>query len=135
MIVGLWLAVSVNVRMVVCCRPRSSRGVYRAGTVAKAQAAQKYDYDLVIVGAGVGGHGAAMHAIESVSHLTSACLMQAVASRWYAAVKYIGRKTLYSACRVSKLLSLKGMTLVVHVSIVAVCPPKHCLPHLAGCEI
>ncbi|KAL3139494.1 Dihydrolipoyl dehydrogenase 2, mitochondrial [Trebouxia sp. C0009 RCD-2024] len=37
----------------------------RACTVVRAQAAQKYDYDLVIVGAGVGGHGAAMHAIES----------------------------------------------------------------------
>lgn len=60
--------------MVVCCSPRSRR-VYVAGTVAKAQAAQKYDYDLVIVGAGVGGHGAAMHAIESVSRLTPACLM------------------------------------------------------------
>lgn len=39
-----------------------------ASAVVRAQAAQKYDYDLVIVGAGVGGHGAAMHAIESVSH-------------------------------------------------------------------
>lgn len=87
--------------MVVYCRPRSSRRVYRAGTVAKAQAAQKYDYDLVIVGAGVGGHGAAMHAIESVSHSHS-CLsvVQVLASRWYAALKYVGRKSLYSACRV-----------------------------------
>ncbi len=37
-----------------------------ARAVVSAQAAQKYDYDLVIIGAGVGGHGAAMHAIESV---------------------------------------------------------------------
>ena len=38
-----------------------------ACAVVSTQAAQKYDYDLVIVGAGVGGHGAAMHAVESVS--------------------------------------------------------------------
>lgn len=37
-----------------------------ACAIVSAQAAQKYDYDLVIIGAGVGGHGAAMHAIESV---------------------------------------------------------------------
>lgn len=52
----------------VSCSSQRSRGSSRACTVLRAQAAQKYDYDLVIVGAGVGGHGAAMHAIESVSH-------------------------------------------------------------------
>jgi hypothetical protein len=26
----------------------------------------KYDYDLVIIGCGVGGHGAALHAVEQV---------------------------------------------------------------------
>ena len=32
-----------------------------------AQAAKdKYDYDLVIIGCGVGGHGAALHAVEQV---------------------------------------------------------------------
>ncbi|GAB4820403.1 hypothetical protein N2152v2_007449 [Parachlorella kessleri] len=31
---------------------------------APASASQKFDYDLVIVGAGVGGHGAALHAVE-----------------------------------------------------------------------
>lgn len=72
-VISVQLACSLS--MVVCCRPHSTRRIYRAGTVAKAQAAQKYDYDLVIVGAGVGGHGAAMHAIESVSHLTPACSM------------------------------------------------------------
>ena len=36
-------------------------------TAVRAQAGQKYDYDLIIVGAGVGGHGAALHAVESVS--------------------------------------------------------------------
>ncbi|KAK9843540.1 hypothetical protein WJX81_008027 [Elliptochloris bilobata] len=30
-----------------------------------AQAGHKYDYDLVIIGCGVGGHGAALHAVES----------------------------------------------------------------------
>ena len=38
-------------------------------TVAAAKngtAAEQYDYDLVIIGAGVGGHGAAIHAVENV---------------------------------------------------------------------
>ena len=39
-----------------------------ACAIVSAQAAQKYDYDLVIIGAGVGGHGAAMHAVESVGN-------------------------------------------------------------------
>ncbi len=40
------------------------RGAPRAQCVA-VRAAAKYDYDLVIVGCGVGGHGAALHAVES----------------------------------------------------------------------
>ena len=32
-----------------------------------AQAKASYDYDLLIIGCGVGGHGAALHAVESVS--------------------------------------------------------------------
>ncbi|WIA13320.1 hypothetical protein OEZ85_006903 [Tetradesmus obliquus] len=40
---------------------RSSRG-QRCAVVAMAGA--KYDYDLVIIGCGVGGHGAALHAVE-----------------------------------------------------------------------
>ena len=31
-----------------------------------AQAKKEYDYDLVIIGCGVGGHGAALHAVECV---------------------------------------------------------------------
>jgi Pyridine nucleotide-disulphide oxidoreductase len=34
------------------------------GAVASSAAAAKYDYDLVIIGCGVGGHGAALHAVE-----------------------------------------------------------------------
>ncbi len=34
-----------------------------------AQAKSDYDYDLVIIGCGVGGHGAALHAVESVSRV------------------------------------------------------------------
>ena len=33
-----------------------------------AQAKVNYDYDLIIIGCGVGGHGAALHAVESVSY-------------------------------------------------------------------
>lgn len=50
----------------VSCR-QQCRQLRAACVTATAQAGQKYDYDLVIVGAGVGGHGAALHAIESVS--------------------------------------------------------------------
>lgn len=41
----------------------------RGGALAAAASAEngaKYDYDLVIIGAGVGGHGAALHAVEKV---------------------------------------------------------------------
>jgi hypothetical protein len=31
-----------------------------------AKAAGGFDYDLVIIGCGVGGHGAALHAVEQV---------------------------------------------------------------------
>lgn len=34
-----------------------------------AAAGKEFDYDLVIIGCGVGGHGAALHAVESVSCL------------------------------------------------------------------
>lgn len=43
---------------------RVSRG-QRLAVVAQAAPA-KYDYDLVIIGCGVGGHGAALHAVEQV---------------------------------------------------------------------
>lgn len=43
---------------------RANRGS-RTAVVAQA-AAGKYDYDLVIIGCGVGGHGAALHAVEQV---------------------------------------------------------------------
>ena len=44
------------------CRPSSSPLIARAGGNGKS-----YDYDLVIIGCGVGGHGAALHAVECVS--------------------------------------------------------------------
>lgn len=50
---------------------RVSRG-QRLSVVAQAAPA-KYDYDLVIIGCGVGGHGAALHAVEQVRTLCS-CL-------------------------------------------------------------
>ncbi|PNW88148.1 hypothetical protein CHLRE_01g016514v5 [Chlamydomonas reinhardtii] len=36
----------------------------RSSVVAQATADGKFDYDLVIIGCGVGGHGAALHAVE-----------------------------------------------------------------------
>ena len=43
--------------------------IIAAGAPGKngAGGAGQYDYDLVIIGAGVGGHGAAIHAVEMVS--------------------------------------------------------------------
>ena len=38
----------------------------RSGVVVTADASGSFDYDLVIIGAGVGGHGAALHAVEQV---------------------------------------------------------------------
>ena len=46
------------------CQPQSRRGL---STVAQAK--KEYDYDLVIIGCGVGGHGAALHAVECVRYL------------------------------------------------------------------
>ena len=45
------------------CRCHGRRSLSNA---IVAQAKSKYDYDLVIIGCGVGGHGAALHAVESV---------------------------------------------------------------------
>ena len=51
----------------LCSAGRASR-LSRAAVVAKA-ASHSYDYDLVIIGCGVGGHGAALHAVEQVCFL------------------------------------------------------------------
>ena len=48
------------------CRPAQQPRRCAATVVAAAKA---YDYDLVIIGCGVGGHGAALHAVESVRPL------------------------------------------------------------------
>ena len=46
------------------------------GTVAGSGG---FDYDLVIIGAGVGGHGAALHAVEEVCAYCVLCLVLDVA--------------------------------------------------------
>lgn len=56
------------------CRAQinGSRAQMRASVVAQAGAGgQKFDYDLVIIGCGVGGHGAALHAVEQVRRPTA----------------------------------------------------------------
>lgn len=35
-----------------------------AAAASSSSSGGKYDYDLVIIGCGVGGHGAALHAVE-----------------------------------------------------------------------
>lgn len=47
----------------LCARRAERRRVLPA---VLAQAGQKFDYDLAIIGCGVGGHGAALHAVECV---------------------------------------------------------------------
>lgn len=37
------------------------------GSAAAPTGSGEYDYDLLIIGCGVGGHGAALHAVECVS--------------------------------------------------------------------
>ncbi|CAL5225290.1 g8089 [Coccomyxa viridis] len=47
-------------------RAEYRKGVRKStGSVTVAQAKASYDYDLLIIGCGVGGHGAALHAVES----------------------------------------------------------------------
>lgn len=38
-----------------------------ASSAGNGAASKGFDYDLVIIGAGVGGHGAALHAVEKVN--------------------------------------------------------------------
>lgn len=47
-------------------RSDGTRGRRQLCALAK-KSGGKYDYDLVIIGCGVGGHGAALHAVECVS--------------------------------------------------------------------
>ncbi len=44
----------------------------RAGVVSQATKGGQYDYDLIIIGCGVGGHGAALHAVEQVRAIRAA---------------------------------------------------------------
>ena len=43
---------------------RSARGAARVRARAKKAGGEDFDYDLVIIGCGVGGHGAALHAVD-----------------------------------------------------------------------
>jgi dihydrolipoamide dehydrogenase len=46
---------------------RAVRGSAASGNGVLGGSGGGFDYDLVIIGAGVGGHGAALHAVEEVS--------------------------------------------------------------------
>lgn len=45
---------------------RQCRGKFSVCASANGTVSGGFDYDLVIIGAGVGGHGAALHAVEKV---------------------------------------------------------------------
>lgn len=52
----------------MCRALQACRASKPAVVAAAAKAApSNFDYDLIIIGCGVGGHGAALHAVESVS--------------------------------------------------------------------
>lgn len=51
-------------RVVLSSRGRSNK--VSASVSENGSAPKSFDYDLVIIGAGVGGHGAALHAVEKV---------------------------------------------------------------------
>lgn len=51
--------------LVLLNRRQGQRRTCKALTTAQAK--QEFDYDLLIIGCGVGGHGAALHAVECVS--------------------------------------------------------------------
>ena len=55
---------------------RAAAAAATNGTVAGSGG---FDYDLVIIGAGVGGHGAALHAVEEVCAYCVLCLVIDVA--------------------------------------------------------
>lgn len=52
------------------CSAVRAQAAGKNGSAASSTASagsQEYDYDLLIIGCGVGGHGAALHAVECVS--------------------------------------------------------------------
>lgn len=67
--------------LVRCRRSHAARAQQRAPLAVRAAASKEFDYDLVIIGCGVGGHGAALHAVECVSagitQITQVCITHA----------------------------------------------------------
>jgi hypothetical protein len=61
----------LSVRRVAVGARRSDDLLVRAATGNGA--AQQFDYNVVIIGTGVGGHGAALHAVEKVRSLPAPC--------------------------------------------------------------
>ncbi|CAA3020187.1 dihydrolipoyl dehydrogenase 2, chloroplastic-like [Olea europaea subsp. europaea] len=57
-------SLSVSTRLLPCSRNSSFKKVCAALQSNGAPSKGEFDYDLVIIGAGVGGHGAALHAVE-----------------------------------------------------------------------
>lgn len=51
-------------------REQVTRAIRIKATPITAKTADGYDYDLLIIGCGVGGHGAALHAVDCVCAFT-----------------------------------------------------------------
>lgn len=49
--------------------PKQLRSVSASLSNENGSPSKEFDYDLVIIGAGVGGHGAALHAVEKVTKI------------------------------------------------------------------
>lgn len=60
------------------CSNRIAASLGGNGAPSKA-----FDYDLVIIGAGVGGHGAALHAVEKVNYLFCCWVLLVLANWWF----------------------------------------------------
>lgn len=55
-----------NYRRIFTTRTENNKLSISASLSDNGSPATSFDYDLVIIGAGVGGHGAALHAVEKV---------------------------------------------------------------------
>lgn len=64
-----------NIHRVQLTSRRHSK-VVSASSVENGSSPSTFDYDLIIIGAGVGGHGAALHAVEKVNGCTQSVLLR-----------------------------------------------------------
>jgi dihydrolipoamide dehydrogenase len=62
---GFKTSINRNIRQIPC---RQHSAIVSAARSDNGSTTGSFDYDLLIIGAGVGGHGAALHAVEKVCY-------------------------------------------------------------------